>query len=77
MSMLSCYGSCVGAVSQAEKMEQEELEEGTQFLGLVVLQNAVRASSYRPLEQLHAVGITPVMLTGGPRPVSRHRQTDS
>ena len=45
-------------------MEQDELEEGAMFLGLVVLQNAVRANCYKPLEQLHAVGITPVMITG-------------
>ena len=45
-------------------MEQEELEEGAEFLGLVVMHNAVRASSYGPLQQLHAVGITPVMITG-------------
>ena len=51
-------------------MEQEELEEGAVFLGLVVLHNAVRASSYGPLQQLHDVGITPVMITGELAPSS-------
>ncbi|XP_037081627.1 LOW QUALITY PROTEIN: probable cation-transporting ATPase 13A3 [Pollicipes pollicipes] len=51
-------------LSQAENMEQEDLEAGSHFLGMVVMLNTVKAACYEPLEQLHEVNITPVMVTG-------------
>ncbi len=41
-----------------------ELEQGAEFLGLIIMQNLVKEETYPAIKQLHAADITTVMVTG-------------
>lgn len=45
-------------------MKQEEVEQGLRFLGLVLLDNALRPDTTALIAELHEAGIRTVMVTG-------------
>ena len=50
--------------SEVEELSRGQLEEGSDFLGLIIMQNLVKRETYGAISELHAADITTLMVTG-------------
>lgn len=49
---------------EVDDMSRNELEEKSDFLGLIIMQNSLKAETYPAIKKLHEADITTVMVTG-------------
>ena len=47
-----------------DELSRGQLEEGADFLGLIIMQNLVKRETYGAISELHAADITTLMVTG-------------
>ena len=50
--------------SEVDELSRTQLEEGADFLGLIIMQNLVKKETYGAITELHAADIVTLMVTG-------------
>ena len=50
--------------SEVDELSRSQLEEGSEFLGLIIMQNLVKKETYGAIAELHAADINTLMVTG-------------
>ena len=50
--------------SEVDELSRGQLEEGADFLGLIIMQNLVKRETYGAISELHAADINTLMVTG-------------
>ena len=50
--------------SEVDELSRPQLEEGADFLGLIIMQNLVKKETYGAISELHAADICTLMVTG-------------
>ena len=50
--------------SEVNELSRPQLEEGADFLGLIIMQNLVKKETYGAIAELHAADICTLMVTG-------------
>ena len=50
--------------SEVDELSRSQLEEGADFLGLIIMQNLVKKETYGAIAELHAADIVTLMVTG-------------
>ena len=50
--------------SEVDELSRGQLEEGSDFLGLIIMQNLVKKETYGAIAELHAADICTLMVTG-------------
>ena len=50
--------------SEVDELSRPQLEEGADFLGLIIMQNLVKKETYGAIAELHAADICTLMVTG-------------
>ena len=50
--------------SEVDELSRSQLEEGSDFLGLIIMQNLVKKETYGAIAELHNADIVTLMVTG-------------
>ena len=50
--------------SEVDELSRSQLEEGADFLGLIIMQNLVKKETYGAIAELHKADIVTLMVTG-------------
>ena len=50
--------------SEVDELSRGQLEEGSDFLGLIIMQNLVKKETYGAIAELHGADIVTLMVTG-------------
>ena len=50
--------------SEVDELSRGQLEEGADFLGLIIMQNLVKKETYGAIAELHKADICTLMVTG-------------
>ena len=50
--------------SEVDELTRGQLEEGSDFLGLIIMQNSLKKETYGAIAELHGADIVTLMVTG-------------